>query len=145
MSVVKNQAMLDLDSPENIRLFVDSFYAKVLNDETLEPFFTEVAGIDLKVHIPTICSYWEKLLLGDKSYQRHTMNIHRVVDNKQRFTAQNFQSWLSHFKCTAREFSGSKTDRAVTVASSIAANMQEAFERANDQRHAQNQLEGHFP
>ena len=120
--------MKDLDSKENIALFVDSFYQKLLSDEVLAPIFNDVAKIDIKQHLPRICSYWEKLLLGDKSYQRHTMNIHRALNKKQPFTDDDFRRWLAHFKATAEnEFAGKKTDRAVVIATTIAKNMQIAL------------------
>ncbi|MCK5881203.1 MAG: group III truncated hemoglobin [Sinobacterium sp.] len=120
----------DLDSKENIKDFVDSFYDKVLADEQLAPIFHEVAGIDVEQHLPRICSYWEKLLLGDKAYQRHTMNIHREIDAKQRFTPSDFDRWLQLFTQTAQqEFKGEKADRAVVVATTIAKNMAVALNK----------------
>ena len=40
--------------------------------------------LDLAVHLPHIKDYWCKLLLGEKGYRRHTMNIHRQLHGKQR-------------------------------------------------------------
>mgnify|MGYP001787507611 CR=1 FL=1 len=37
----------DMDSRENIELFVDRFYERMLADEQLAPIFVDVAGIDL--------------------------------------------------------------------------------------------------
>lgn len=114
----------DLDTPKHIRTFIDSFYAKVLKDDVLAHIFLDVAGIDVDVHIPIICQYWQKLLLGDKTYQRHTMNIHRDVHEKFPFTEKEFDRWLRLFRETAEaEFSGPLTYRAVQIGSSIAANM----------------------
>ncbi|MCK5880343.1 MAG: group III truncated hemoglobin [Sinobacterium sp.] len=120
----------DLDSKENIEEFVSSFYDKVLADKQLAPIFHDVAGIDIKQHLPRICSYWEKLLLGDKAYKRHTMNIHREINAKQRFTNDDFERWLQHFTQTANEeYQGEKTSRAVVIATTIAKNMQLALEK----------------
>lgn len=114
----------DLDTPENIKAFVDSFYAKVLSDTVLKPIFIDVIGIDIKVHKPLICQYWEKLLLGSKEYKRHTMNIHRDIHDKIPLSASDFERWLQLFKETAEfEFDGPLTDRAVEIATSIAGNM----------------------
>ena len=114
----------DLDSKENIRQFIELFYEKVLSDELLAPIFLDVAEIDINVHMPIICSYWEKLLLGSRDYQRHTMNIHREVHKKYPFGEAEFKRWLSYFKATAREhFAGPKTERAIEIATSIAFNM----------------------
>ena len=121
----------DLDSKDNIRTFIDLFYEKVLFDDLIGHIFTDVAGIDVKQHIPIICSYWEKLLLGDKGYQRHTMNIHRNVHAKFPFTTEEFDRWLSLFKQTAAEsFDGVKTDRAIQVATSIASNMDTSLNKS---------------
>ncbi len=127
---VERRELLDLDSAENIENFVHSFYDKVLVDPVLAPYFFEAAKVDLKHHLPTIQSYWCKLLLGDKQYQNHTMNIHRNIERKIVFSDEAFDHWLMHFKNTAaHEFSGEKTDRAVVIASTIAKNMRDALVR----------------
>jgi len=119
----------DLDSAERIRLFIEAFYARVLNDELLAPIFLEVAGIDLDKHLPIIRSYWEKLILGSDSYRRHTMNIHRALHARQALDAAAFARWLALFEQTLDEgFSGSHAERARGVARHIARNMQVALD-----------------
>ena len=116
---------LDLDSRENIEAFVDLFYRRILQDEQLAPIFLDVAGIDLAVHLPHIKNYWCKLLLGEKNYQRHTMNIHRQLHGKQPLQAGDFQRWLALFNATLDEgFAGERAERARQVAASIAGNME---------------------
>lgn len=114
----------DLDSAERIDIFIDLFYARVLADPILKPIFVDVAAIDLAKHLPLIKSYWRKLLLGERGYQRHTMNIHRAVNSRHTFTPQAFERWLHLFTQTAREgFEGPHVERAVAVAGHIARNM----------------------
>ncbi len=118
----------DLDSYERVGEFVDAFYAKVLSDAVLAPIFLDVAAIDLDVHLPHIKDYWAKLLLGDKQYQRHTMNIHRQLHGKRPLSEADFQRWLGLFVTTVDErFSGEKAERAKRVAAAIAANMQSSI------------------
>jgi hemoglobin len=118
------QSLPDLDCRENIECFVDLFYAKILQDEQLAPIFLDVAAIDLNVHLPHIKNYWCKLLLGDRTYSRHTMNIHRQLHGKQALTALDFQRWLDTFVTVVdASFSGDRTQRAKRVAATIAANM----------------------
>lgn len=118
----------DLDSREKIAWLVDTFYARVLRDERLAPIFLDVAQIDLDVHLPLIRSYWEKLLLGDKGYQRHTMNIHRALHARRGLQRQDFERWLSLFSATVDElYCGPQAQRAQQVASHIAANMEAAM------------------
>jgi hemoglobin len=120
----------DLDSRENIEFFVDHFYETLLGDDQLAPIFVDVAEIDLAVHLPHIKDYWCKLLLGEKGYQRHTMNIHRQLHTKRPLHKQDFERWLAFFTGTVdAHFAGEKAERAKQVAASIAANMEEGLPR----------------
>jgi len=115
----------DLDSRQHIERFIDSFYQRLLADERLAPIFLDVAVIDLAVHLPHIKDYWCKLLLGEKGYRRHTMNIHRQLHGRQPLQPGDFQRWLALFNATLDEhFAGEGTERARRVATAIAANME---------------------
>ena len=115
----------DLDSPEQIRVFIDAFYARVLADPLLAPIFLDVAVVDLSRHIPIICAYWEKLILGGDGYRRHTMNIHRALHAKRSLDRQDFERWLKLFhEVLDANFEGPLAERAKSVASRIAHNMQ---------------------
>ena len=118
----------DLDSPEQIDRFVERFYRRLLEDPQLAPLFLEVAAIELEVHLPHIKAYWRKLLLGDRDYRRHTMNIHRQLHRKQALRPADFQRWLALFTDTVTSnFSGPLADRACRIAATIAANMQQSL------------------
>lgn len=120
--------MPDMDSRQNIEHFVDRFYERLLQDEQLAPIFVDVAEIDLAVHLPHIKNYWCKLLLGDKEYKRHTMNIHRQLHGKRTLHSDDFQRWLSFFETTVdTSFAGVKAEQAKRVAATIAANMQKSL------------------
>lgn len=118
----------DLDNRQAIERFVDLFYERLLADEQLAPIFVDVARIDLSVHLPHIKDYWCKLLLGEKSYQRHTMNIHRQLHTKRPLHAGDFQRWLEYFVAAVDEnYAGERAERAKQVAASIAANMEKSL------------------
>ena len=118
----------DLDCRAQIERFVDLFYQQMLADPQLAPIFIDVAKIDLAVHLPHIKDYWCKLLLGHKSYQRHTMNIHRQLHGKRALHAQDFQRWLDLFVATLDEdYAGERAERAKLIANTIAKNMQKAL------------------
>ena len=122
------EAKPDMNSRDNIETFVDLFYQQLLTDERLAPIFIDVADIDMAVHLPHIKDYWCKLLLGERAYQRHTMNIHRRLHRKQTLLPEDFQRWLQLFVATVdAHYSGHCSERAKTVAASIAANMQRAL------------------
>jgi hemoglobin len=126
----------DLDSPQRIADFVEAFYARLLKDPQLAPIFLDVAKIDIREHFPRIRAYWEKLLLGDDSYKRHTMNIHRELHSKRALKAGDFDLWLNYFVDTVDEhFTGPKAERAKRVATAIAGNMQVSLHVAADNDH----------
>ena len=123
-----SQALPDMDSPANVERFVDLFYQRLLADEELAPIFLDVAAVDLDVHLPHIKDYWRKLLLGETTYRRHTMNIHRRLHGKRALTPADFDHWLSLFTRTVDDhFAGERADRAKRVAAAIAANMQKSL------------------
>jgi hemoglobin len=127
-SGVARDTLPDLDSPARIDRFVDLFYQRLLADPQLAPLFIDVAAIDLEVHLPHIRAYWRKLLLGDREYRRHTMNIHRQLHRKQALRPADFQRWLLLFTTTVKaHFRGPLADRACRIAATIAANMEAAL------------------
>lgn len=126
--MIKPRTNSDLDSRENIENFVDLFYAMLLVDEQLAPIFVDVASVDLDVHLPHIKNYWSKLLLGERTYQRHTMNIHRRLHAKRPLEEADFQRWLDTFlACLKAHYEGPRSDRAAEIAATIASNMAKAL------------------
>ncbi len=118
----------DLDSRRHVEHFVDCFYERLLADPVLAPLFLQVAAIDLQVHLPHIKDYWCKLLLGDVTYRRHTMAIHRRLHARQPLTAGDFECWLSCFCLTIDEhFAGPQAERAKRLARAIAGNMRKTL------------------
>ena len=124
---------LDINSPEAIRYFVDQFYQRMLLDKSLSPLFLEIAKVDLDVHKPIICQYWEKLLFSDEQYQRHTMNIHRAINVKQPLQLENFIAWYGYFESTMDElYRGPFAEKAKRLAKTIARNMNQSFGNSSE-------------
>jgi len=115
----------DLDSGDHIHQFVQAFYQQLLQDPQLAPFFVDV---DLPKHLPLICQYWEKLLLAQPGYRRHTMNIHRALNRRRALQAADYTRWLAIFTGALEDgFCGAYADRARAIAAQIAANMERAL------------------
>ncbi|MED5388242.1 MAG: group III truncated hemoglobin [Pseudomonadota bacterium] len=114
----------DLDCRENIDAMVHGFYRRLLEDPVMAPVFLEVAAIDLQQHLPTICQYWYKMLLGERDYQRHMMQKHRALDDKQSLTGEHHERWLQHFMANLEgRFAGPGTDRARHIAFRVMDNL----------------------
>jgi hemoglobin len=68
-------------------------------------------------------------LLGEQSYRRHTMEIHRQLNTKRPLLAVDFERWLRTFVETVDDnFSGERAERAKVVAATIAANMSKSLD-----------------
>ena len=120
--------MTDIKTPKDIRHMVENFYARVLSDEQLAPIFLDVAGIDINQHLPRICSFYEKMLLGMPGYSRHTMNLHRAVHASYPLTKEHFARWLQLFETNIDTlYAGKNVQRAKHLVHTIATNMQTAL------------------
>lgn len=90
----------------------------------MAPLFLDTAEVDLSKHLELISLYWQKMLLGDRRYDRHTMNKHRLINAKVKFTEVHYQRWLMHFNHTLDNyFDGEKSQRARIIAQNVIKNM----------------------
>lgn len=118
----------DIKTPADVRRMVEGFYERVLKDSELAPIFLDVARIDIKHHIPRICAFYEKLLLGMPGYGRHVMNLHRAVNAAYPLRSQHFERWLSLFEDNVDTlYEGENTERVKRLVHAIADNMQKAM------------------
>ena len=107
----------DIQSEEDIKLFSDIFYKRLLADEKINHLFL---NLNLEEHLPRIYNFWNTLLLGTMTYKRNMMEAHQHLVLKK----EDFPVWLRHFEATLREnFEGEKTDEAISRANTIAMTM----------------------
>lgn len=115
----------DIETRKDIEILVDSFYKKVLKDETIGYIFKDVANINLEKHMPTMYDFWETTLFHSSVYKGNPMNIHLKLNNKEPLKKSHFEQWLALFNETVDElFHGEKAELAKTRALSIATVMQ---------------------
>jgi len=87
---------------ENLNKMVLMFYAKVLQDEIVGPFFIEKLGNDLKndkwvPHIQLLTDFWASIALGDAAYKGNPFAPHLNIANISKVA---FQRWLELFAQT---------------------------------------------
>jgi len=117
--------MKDIESRTDIEHLVDAFYAKVIVDETIGHFFTEVVPIDWDKHMPTMYDFWESMLLGAANYQGNPMQKHIAFSKKEPLKPKHFSQWLSLWEQTINaNFEGDKAREAIMRAKSIAGIME---------------------
>ena len=84
---------------ENLNKMVVKFYATVLKDELVAPFFIEKLGDNFstflwKTHIELLTSFWASIALGDTTYKGNPFAPHLRLDGLKRET---FNQWLKLF------------------------------------------------
>ena len=84
---------------ENIHTMVVKFYAVVLKDETVGPFFIEKLGESLDTflwqsHIELLTNFWASIALGDTAYRGNPFGPHTRLEGLKRET---FDQWLLLF------------------------------------------------
>lgn len=111
--------MKPLETREDIRLLVDSFYGKVKLDPLIGPIFIDVAKVDWNEHLPRLYDFWSDLLLGSDDYHRRPFPPHIPLGLK----LEHFERWLKLFIETVNEhFTGLKAEEAKSRALRIARN-----------------------
>ena len=117
--------MKDIENREDIEFLVDEFYKRVVKDDIIGFFFTEIIALDFKKHIPVMYDFWETTLLGKIRYKGNPMAKHIQLSSKEPLTPKHFERWLLLWKETLlKNFSGEKANEALTRATQIAALMQ---------------------
>lgn len=113
--------MKDIKSREDIRTLIDEFYKKVVADELIGHFFTEVVRLDWDKHIPTMYDFWETTLLGNLKYKGNPMIKHIELNKKESLNSEHFDRWLALWEDTLKKhFIGAKADEALKRARQIA-------------------------
>ncbi len=112
----------DIQSHQQVRALVERFYLQLLADERLAPFFDSPQAVFER--LPLVSAYWDRLLLQQGSYRRHTMEIHAAIDRRRPFEAGHFSRWLELFEGTVDElYQGPFAERAKGLARRVAGHM----------------------
>lgn len=113
--------MKDIQTPEDIKLMVDSFYEKVNRDELLSPIFNDFANVDWQHHLPKMYAFWSFVILGIQGYQGRPFPPHALLP----VNSEHFNKWLELFqKNIDEQFSGINAEITKEKARNIALTFQ---------------------
>lgn len=113
--------MKDLENREDIEKLLWAFYTRLLADPSINYIFTDVAGINLETHMPSLTDFWEQSLFHKGSYRKNVMQIHLDLNSKEKLTDAHFETWLTHFNAvTDLLFEGPNCEKIKTRVQSIA-------------------------
>jgi hemoglobin len=103
----------DIESSEDIKNLIDTFYGKVREDEVIGYIFNDIAHVDWPQHLPKMYAFWEFLLLGKDSYLGNPLEAHRRLNGKVKLKEEHFDQWLKLFHQTIDElFEGKNAEEA---------------------------------
>jgi len=104
----------DIENRADIDELMRRFYAQAMADDRIGYLFTDVAKLDLAHHLPVIGDFWETLLFGAGSYQKHGRNplqVHAALHQKSPLLFEHFQRWLEILnECVDETFAGERAD-----------------------------------
>jgi hemoglobin len=113
--------MKDVEHREDIIKFLEAFYAKAFNDETIGYFFTEVVPLELETHIPVIADFWEAIVFNTQGYRKNVMEVHQHINQLSSIKKEQLDKWVKIFAETVDEmFEGSNAELMKQRANSVA-------------------------
>ena len=98
--------MQDITTKQDIEILVNTFYGKVLKDESLAPFFKQ---LDFDIHMPKMIHFWSFVLLDEPGYTTNVTDKHMHMPLEQ----AHFDRWIALFHSTVDSlFTGEKAEMA---------------------------------
>ncbi|MBL4730323.1 MAG: group III truncated hemoglobin [Sulfurimonas sp.] len=94
--------LIDTVDRASIEKMVRHFYASLLEDEILKPFFVNKLGDDFNgsrwyEHLKILDNFWMMMMTGQKGYFGDPFPSHAFIG---RLTPESFERWLKLFKET---------------------------------------------
>lgn len=100
------------------------FYARAFQDELLGPVFVDIARMNLELHLPVICDFWETVLFRTGSYQRNALAPHQRLHARAGLTPEHFARWLLLWRATVDDrHAGPNAELAKLLATRMAGAM----------------------
>ncbi len=90
----------DITNRKDIEHLVEQFYQEAVSDAQIGHFFEGVIAKGLEKHLPTICDFWESVLLQQPVYKGNPMLKHIALDKEKPFSPAHFQRWIQLWEMT---------------------------------------------
>ncbi|MFF8639924.1 group III truncated hemoglobin [Streptomyces sp. NPDC015345] len=112
---------MDIATRADLDVLLRRFYTAAFADPLIGPFFTEIAGTDLDVHLPRITDFWERALWRTADYRRNAFAPHAALHTARPLTAEHFGRWVQLWHATVDGLHrGPDADRAKAQGERIA-------------------------
>ena len=125
--------MRELKNRADLEYLIDTFYKKVIADEKIGYFFTEVLELDWQKHIPIMNDFWETVLFGGFKYKGNPMQVHMELSKKASLQPEHFKRWLHLWESTINEnFNGDIAAKAIEKAQTVSQVMMMRIKQSED-------------
>jgi len=116
----------DVSNRADIEEIVSRFYETVLKDPIVGFIFTDIAKINLELHLPIIVDFWSDSLFHGRDYKGNPLQKHLEISRKLPLRPGHFTRWLYLFNKAVDELNAGSNarlmkSRAEMVAKSISA------------------------
>ena len=99
----------DIETLEDIKKLVDTFYGQIRKDELLGPIFNGIIQDRWPQHLEKMHRFWQTVLLGDHTYYGSPFPPHAKLPVEQK----HFDTWLGLWhESIDKLFAGPKADEA---------------------------------
>jgi len=113
--------MTDIQTEEDVKQLVESFYRQVQSDEVIGHFFADPAHFSWDSHIPRMVHFWSAILLGKPGFKGNAMEKHLTLHARMPLETHHFQHWLQLWHSTVTNlFDGPTALEAIKRAEQIA-------------------------
>ena len=113
----KKLILQDIESEEDIKTLVHTFYTYVQKDERLGYIFNDFAKTDWDNHLPKMVDFWSNILFRTGRYKGRPFRQHLPLPLK----LNDFERWVALFFNTVDLlFKGPRADQAKQMAYNIA-------------------------
>lgn len=84
----------DIHQREDLVLLVNTFYARVRQDEILGPIFNSIIGDNWDRHLNIMYGFWDSVLFGAASYRGQAVGKHVQIDKQFRLDPEHYERWI---------------------------------------------------
>ena len=84
----------DIETRADCERLVRAFYERAMADPIIGFIFVDVAKLDLEAHVPKITSFWETILLGNRTYTGGAFAPHAALHAQVTLRPGHFERWL---------------------------------------------------
>lgn len=110
----------DIQNKDDIKILVDSFYKKVIKDNTIGYIFNDIIKDNWDKHLSIMYDFWASILLSDRSYSGNPLMKHLNINQQIPLKEAHFNRWVELWKLTLDEhFLGRNADSAKIRAGNI--------------------------